>query len=248
MMNAPALRIRLALPGRRVEVAHPAPTGPARLDELLPFMYAVDDAAIAVAVGQARKSGANVSCAKGCSACCKRQPVPVTPAEAHGLARRVQALPQPRRARVEQRFADAVAQLRAAGLFDTFMRDTPIDGPAQARDAATAYMALGLVCPFLEDDACSIHAQRPFVCRQYLVSSPPALCADPLQQPVAVLDIPVRPAGAMLALTPPLGGKPAFTVPLVLALAYAARHADTPPRSDDARQTLAQWLDGLLPS
>lgn len=244
-MAASALRIRLALPGRRVEVSHPAPSGPARLDELLPFMYAVDDAAIAVAVGQARKSGATVSCAKGCSACCKRQPVPVTPAEAHGLARRVQALPQPRRARVEQRFADAAEQLRAVGLFDTFMRDTPIDNPAQARDAATAYMALGLACPFLEDDACSIHAQRPFVCRQYLVSSPPTLCADPLQQPVAVLDIPVRPASAMLAVTPPAGGKPASTVPLVLALAYAARHADEPPRSDDARQTLASWLDAL---
>jgi Fe-S-cluster containining protein len=246
-MNAPALRIRLALPGRRVEVAHPAPTGPARLDELLPFMYAVDDAAIAVAVGQARKGGATVSCAKGCSACCRRQPVPVTPAEAHGLARRVQALPQPRRARVEQRFADAAEQLRVAGLFDTFMRDTPIASPAQARDAATAYMALGLVCPFLEDDACSIHAHRPFVCRQYLVSSPPALCADPMQQPVAVLDIPVRPASAMLAVTPPDNGGPAATVPLVLALAHAARHADTPPRTGDARQTLAQWVDALQP-
>lgn len=241
-----ALRIRLKLPGRQVDVSHPAPSGPVQLEALLPFMYAVDDAAIAVAEGQARKGGAKVSCAKGCSACCRRQPVPVTPAEAGALAGHVKRLPSAQRLRVEQRFADAAAQLRSAGLFDIFMRDTPLDSPAQARDAATAYMTLGLACPFLQDDACSIHAQRPFVCRQYLVSSPPALCADPLQQPVAVLPMPMRPASAMLAVTPHKSGKPSFTVPLVLALAYTERRADEPPLTVDARLTLARWVDALV--
>lgn len=245
-MADPALRIRLKLPGRRVEVSHPAPSGPVQLEALLPFMYAVDDAAIALAEGQARKGGARVSCAKGCSACCRRQPVPVTPAEARALASRVKGLPPARRLHVEQRFADATAHLRSAGLFDLFMRETPLDSPAQARTAATAYMALGLACPFLEDEACSIHAQRPFVCRQYLVSSPPALCADPLQQPVAVLPMPVRPASALLAVTPHEAGKPPFTVPLVLALAYTARHADESPHTVDARLTLARWIDALV--
>jgi Fe-S-cluster containining protein len=241
----PALRVRLNLPGRRLELQHPAPSGPAPLAALLPFMYAVDDAAIAVAVGQARQAGRTVSCAKGCSACCRRQPVPVTPAEAHALAARVQAQPEARRERLTERFADAAERLRKAGLFALFMRDDPISTPEQAREAATGYMALGLACPFLDDEACSIHAHRPFVCRQYLVSSPPALCADPLGQPVAVLPVAVRPAGAMLAVTPPVAGAPAATVPLVLALDYARRHAATPPQTADARQTLARWVAAL---
>ena len=45
------LNVTVKLPGRRVKVAHPAPGGPARPDELLPFMYAVDEAVIAVGVG-----------------------------------------------------------------------------------------------------------------------------------------------------------------------------------------------------
>lgn len=246
----PTWRVRLALPGRRVEVSHPAPSGPARLDELLPFMYAVDEAAIGIAVGQARKAGAEVSCRKGCSACCKRQPVPVTPPEAHALARRVQALPEAQRLRVRQRFDDAVARLRDAGLFDLFMRQTPIGSAAEARAAATAYVALGLTCPFLEDDACSVHAHRPFVCRQYLVSSPPALCADPLNQPVAVLPMPVRAASALLAVMPAEaagdGCAPTVTVPLVLALAHAEQFAGQPPRTNDARRTLTRWLEALV--
>jgi hypothetical protein len=109
--------------------------------------------------------------------------------------------------------------------------------------------ALGLVCPFLEDDACSIHAHRPFVCRQYLVSSGPALCEDPLNQPVAVLPMPTRPASAMLAVMPAAasnGSAPAYTVPLVLALVHAEKHAATPPATTDARRTLSRWLDALV--
>jgi Fe-S-cluster containining protein len=34
-------------------------------------------------------------------------------------------------------------------------------------------------CPFLEDESCSIHPDRPLVCREYLVTSPAELCAGP---------------------------------------------------------------------
>lgn len=239
------LNVSVKVSGRRIKVAHPAPGGPVRPDELLPFMYAVDDAVIAVGVAQQRAQGRTITCSKGCDACCRAQPVPVTPAETLALARRVQALPAARQARVRARFADGVARLQQAGLFDTLMRDEPTTSPQQALAVTATYFGLGLACPFLEAGACSIHADRPFVCRQYLVTSPATLCADPLTAPVAVVPMPLRPVGAMLKAATAVAGRPQLTVPLMLALVYAEQHHDELQGTGDARKTLAAWLEGL---
>jgi Fe-S-cluster containining protein len=244
-MTQSLLTATVKVPGRRLKVARPAPAGPVRPDQLLPFMYAVDDAVIAVGVAQQRAAGRTITCSKGCDACCRAQPVPVTPAETLALARRVQALPAARQVHVRARFADGVARLREAGLFDTLMRDEPTTSPQQALAVTATYFSLGLACPFLEDGACSIHADRPFVCRQYLVSSPATLCADPLTAPVAIVPMPLRPVGAMLKAATAVAGRPQLTVPLMLALVYAERHRDELQRTADARTTLEAWLGNL---
>ena len=246
-MPSPMLTVTVQVPGRRVKVSHPAPGGPVRLDQLLPFMYAVDNAVIDVGVGQQRAQGRTVTCRKGCDTCCRAQPVPVTPAETLAIAQLVQAMPPARQARVRARFADGVERLRAAGLHDTQLRDEPTTSPQQALAVVATYFSLGLACPFLEDGACSIHADRPFVCRQYLVTSPATLCADPLNAPVAVVPMPLRPVGSMLQVATAVTGRQQLTVPLMLALVYAERHADELQRTADARQTLASWLDNLSP-
>ena len=244
-MPQPMLTVTLQVPGRKLRVAHAAPGGPARPDELLPFMYAVDDAVIAVGVAQQRAQGRTVSCRKGCDACCRAQPVPVTPAETLALARQVAALPAARQATVRARFAAGVARLRQVGLYDTLMRSEPTTTGPQALAVTATYFGLGLACPFLEQGACSIHPVRPFVCRQYLVTSPATLCADPLNAPVAVVPMPLRPVGAMLKAASAVVGRPQLTVPLMLALDYAQQHHDALQARGDARQTLAAWLEAL---
>jgi Fe-S-cluster containining protein len=169
----------------------------------------------------------------------------VTPAETLALARQVQAMPAARQARVRARFADGVTRLRQAGLFDALIRDEPTTSPQQALTVNATYFGLGLACPFLEDGACSIHVDRPFVCRQYLVTSPATLCADPLNAPVAVVPMPLRPVGSMLNAATAVAGRPQLTVPLMLALVYAERHHEELQRTADARKTLAAWLAGL---
>jgi len=244
-MPSSMLSVTVQVPGRRLRVSHPAPGGPARLDQLLPFMYAVDNAVVDLGIGQQRAQGRSVTCRKGCDTCCRAQPVPVTPAETLAVARLVQAMPAARQARVRARFADGVARLRQAGLADLQLRDAPTTSAQQARAVSATYFSLGLACPFLEDGACSIHADRPFVCREYLVTSPATLCADPLNAPVAVVPVPLRPVGAMLQVATAVTGRPQLTVPLILALVYAERHAPELQRTADARQTLADWLDAL---
>lgn len=246
-MRTPSNRIHLVLriDGEAVPVSAPPPPSRARLDELLPAQREVDNAAIAHAVRKSEAAGKQVACAKGCSACCRAQPVPVTPPEAYALLRLVEALPAARRRDIEARFEDRVQRLQAAGLADLLL-EQPADLDAErARGIAHAYFRLGLACPFLEDDACSIHPQRPFVCRQYLVTSDPALCADPFANKADVIPMPLRAATAELAVSEAAYGRPQHTVPLTLALTYARRHRDELERRFDAEPIFRQWLGAL---
>jgi Fe-S-cluster containining protein len=214
------VRLELRVLGERVVVEAPQPQGAIRLDEVLPFLRSLDDKAIDVAVRQVEANGKTVSCCKGCSACCRAQPVPITPAEAYALLLLVDALPEPRRTDVRERFADRVRRLNEADLTSCYLDRRP-ETMAEARAIAQRYFQMGLVCPFLEDDACSIYTERPFVCRQYLVTSPVALCADPFQQPVEPIDMPLAPAGASMQAAEALTGRSHYTIPLTLALDYA---------------------------
>lgn len=226
-------------------VTQPLPAGRVVPQALLPFMRAVVDSAVAATAAQAQAQGRPVSCAKGCAACCKAQPVPVTPPEAMAIASLVAAQPAPRRRELRARFADRERRLAEAGLRDIFLRETPVADAAAARAAALAYHRLGLACPFLEDDSCSIHAQRPLACRLYLVSSPASMCADPLHQPVAVLAMPLRPISALLRAATPVAGRPQLTLPLTLALRYTRLHAAELARTDNARAIAERWLGAL---
>jgi Fe-S-cluster containining protein len=242
----PTFRVELLVLGERVTVEAPQPEGPLRLDDALPFFREIDDQAVTLAVRRTEEGGRTISCRKGCSACCRVQPVPVTPPEAYALLRLVEALPEPRRDEIRRRFADRVERLRQAGLMAPYLHREGVTMAEQAREVTGRYIALGLACPFLEDDACGIYADRPFVCRQYLVTSPPELCRDPLNNPVEVVPMPVAAAGAALRAAEQALGRPQFTVPLALALEYAAEHRDELERAFPAQELLRGWLAALL--
>jgi Fe-S-cluster containining protein len=215
------VRLVISVNGRPVRIELRVPDRAARLDELLPALRHTDDRLIDAAVANVEADGERVSCAKGCSACCRAQPVPVTPPEAFALARLVEALPEPRRTAVNDAFGANVQRLRQAGLYDTYMRREAELTRDEAKALSRRYMALALSCPFLQDDACSIYAERPFVCRQYLVTSPAQLCAAPLDNPVKPIGMPATFATAMLQAGETFSGRPQHSVPLALSLDYA---------------------------
>lgn len=156
------------------------PGGPASLLDVLPAVRALADAMVERALGDLAAMGRPVSCSAGCGVCCKHL-VTIGEAEALRLARTVRALPQPHRARVEERFHAGLALLERSGLLPELVAVFT----RQAHDwqglmrMQGAYWELGVPCPFLEDGSCSIYDERPLVCRQYLVTTPPAACADP---------------------------------------------------------------------
>ena len=196
----------------------------ARLDEVLPALRALDDQLMAIAVGA---NGRPVSCARGCSACCRIQPVPVTPAEAYGLLRLVEDLPEPNRGRILSRFAERQARLTSAGLADAYLEGRRAGSQEDAQANVKAYLDLRLACPFLEDDdSCGIYQDRPFVCREYCVTSDPKLCENPLELPVESVPMLASLAAASMEAAAEVSGHQRYTIPLTLALAFATEHRE----------------------
>src|SRR5581483_6390695 len=124
MSDRPTIRLQLRILGEPVAVEAPQPPERVRLDEVLPLLRDIDDRAVDLAVQRIEAEGKRVSCCKGCSACCRAQPVPVTPPEAYALLRLVEMLPEPRRSEVRARFAEHVQRLRDGGLANAFLQRT----------------------------------------------------------------------------------------------------------------------------
>ncbi|WP_340643796.1 YkgJ family cysteine cluster protein [Phenylobacterium sp.] len=160
----------LVLGGEPVAFELTVPAGPVAVEDVLPIFQGLSSLLAARAAAKATAAGRSVSCQAGCGACC-RQLVPIAPAEARALARVVDAMPEPRQSEVRARFDAAVATVSATDLFEG-MTEPDVRRINAGRD----YFKLGVPCPFLVDEACSIHPDRPLSCREYLVISSPDHC------------------------------------------------------------------------
>jgi len=217
-------RVSLAVSGEPMEIDVAVPTGPANLTTLLPVFQGLANAIVARGAARAEREGRAISCRAGCGICC-RQPVPISEPEAHALAAVVEKMPEPRRSEVRARFAAIQQRLEETGL------GAKMGGWLEGeRDAvlksALEYMRLGMACPFLEHESCSIYPDRPLICREYLVTNPPGNCANPGPENIERVEIAGRPSGALIYL-----GKRETEggwLLLVNALTFAAEHADAP--------------------
>lgn len=159
-------------------IAHPitVPNAAVPATDVLPALQGLVNAVVGAA-----EAGQAISCRRGCGACC-RQLVPISRTEGEALLALVEAMPHERRKAARARFAEAEAAITLAGLAE---RSGKSD-----REMSLAYFALRVPCPFLEDESCSIHPDRPLVCREYLVTSPAELCSGPAQEGVAPVPVP----------------------------------------------------------
>lgn len=158
----------------------PLPAEPAAFPDILPAIRALADALVERARADLAAMGRPVSCGAGCGVCCKHLVV-LGETEALRLARTVRALPPERRAVVEERFNAGLARLENSGLLPELLAVFTRQGGdwRSLLEMQRAYWDLGIFCPFLDQGSCSIYEERPLICRQYLVTTPPAACADP---------------------------------------------------------------------
>lgn len=173
-----------------IRIAHPisVPNASVPAAEIVPALQGLVNAVVGATEDRSTAEGKAISCRKGCGACC-RQLVPISRTEGERLLAMVERLPEARRAALSARFAAASAALAVAGQRDGLLDPARRAGRTD-RELSTAYFALGIACPFLEEESCSIHPERPLICREYLVTSPAELCAGPVQAGVTPLAVP----------------------------------------------------------
>jgi hypothetical protein len=106
------------------------------------------------------------------------------------------------------------------------------------------YFRLGIACPFLEEESCSIHPDRPIACREYLVTSPAANCSTLNREIVRQVPLPTRPMPAFSSLD---GRTPAGAVrwvPLLLASDWADQHPEPDP-TETGTELFARFMTAL---
>lgn len=220
-MNA---RVELGVGGERLALEFAVPAGPARPRHVLPMAQDLANQVVDQAVRRAGEQGARVSCRKGCGACC-RQFVPIAETEAYHLAELLAALPEPRQAVVRERFRAALARLEEAG----FALDPERFAGEDTSRLGLAYFHLGIACPFLEDESCSIHLQRPISCREYLVTSPAQECARPEERGIVGVAVAPKTWTAFARLGNAGAERKLRWVPLIAALRFAEAHPEPAP-------------------
>jgi Fe-S-cluster containining protein len=220
-------QVDMKIAGTPVQIEVTVPTAPVPPGAILPVFRVLSAAIEAVVASGLEEQGKRISCRAGCGACC-RQLVPITKIEARYLAELVHSLPEPRQTVIRSRFAEVIRRLDAAGILET-LRNHEWVAPESREKLGLTYFGLGVPCPFLENESCSIHEDRPLICREYLVTSPPEHCATPASGQVEGVKPLARMSRflAQLAESEPPG--PGSWVVLPLALEWAASHPDDSP-------------------
>jgi Fe-S-cluster containining protein len=217
--------VKISGPDWDLQTTVSVPQGPTSVREMLPLAQSFSDAVVNAVVTTNEEHGQKISCTKGCGACC-RQLVPITETEARHLHAVVEHLPEPRRTTVRARFTDARQRLEKSGDWPQLLH--PEEIPLDKKQAfALHYFFQGIPCPFLENESCSIYADRPLVCREYLVTSAVEHCARPTADTIRAVKMPVKVWTALARLdarsaTP---GKLPW-VPLIVAPEWAEAHPD----------------------
>lgn len=244
---APEVRpfeLRIRVGDRTLSARGGLPDIPIRVADFLPVLQSLSSSIAEFAEERENRAGRRISCRAGCGACC-RQPVPIAPSEAIRLAELVQEMPAERRERIQKRFAEGMRRLSENGLVEE-LENLEIEMDSDRRQAlGLRYFRLGIPCPFLEEEQCSIHPDRPLACREYSVTSPARHCADPSAESVRMVRQPIRLSQLVFRFEDGRGDAPPRTLLLIQALTRA-RAEQNNAQPVFAPETLFRNLIGKL--
>jgi Fe-S-cluster containining protein len=215
--------IELTVAGKDIRLEAPVPTGPVRPVQLLPLFTSLSDTLVGLTAESVEQKGKKISCKKGCGACC-RQLVPISPTEAYRIREMIDEMPEPRRSQIRARFEDARKRLDEGGLLERLLEPEKIT-QEETVPLGMEYFSRKIACPFLEEESCSIHPDRPIACREYLVTTPAKNCSTPTGETVRLLETTLKASTALRCLTIKRPGDDTW-VPLILAPSWAKTHPD----------------------
>jgi len=209
--------LRLRIGHEQVRIRADIPRERVSLSEFVPIVHSLTDAVMAAAARGAKREQRQISCGPGCGACC-RQLVPLGEAEAVYLKGVLDGLREDHRVRILGRFGTARQALRNSGLLEDLRSDDRLQARDRRRETGLRYFHLGIPCPFLAEESCSIHPHRPLACREYVVTSDPLHCAHLEAGQVETLELPRRPSALFYRFGDGVGLAPARWLALPLAL------------------------------
>ena len=161
-------------------------THPITLAEFASELFSFEDKLVQIAAKAAIADGVNsISCKPQCGACCS-QAVPISIPEAFLIYDLVQSLTSEKKAQVLRRF-DAISQRLKAENIEADQRADESSDDRWSR-LLERYFYLGMPCPFLENQSCSIYENRPSICREFLVTTPAKACSQPDIEEVRGID------------------------------------------------------------
>lgn len=213
--------VRINTPAGPVELELEADEGAVHVSAVSSAAHLLADALLQASESFVEQRGFPVQCRVGCSACC-RHLVSVTPLEAFVLADAVAALDDDARDGIEARATAVREHLASIGLLER-LRTTAGD---EGRKLVQDYFREQLACPMLVDDRCSVYASRPTGCRQLMVVSPPAHCANPDQGQVQRVPVFIDVQRALLVLSHSLFPDEPLQLPLPVALDWVRDHPE----------------------
>lgn len=217
-------KVQISLFGSPVEMEMTVPAKPVKPRRMLPIFQAVTSSFVELGVGEVENQGEQVSCKAGCGACC-RQAVPLAEIEAFQIAELVENMPEPRRSEIKRRFEEGVKRFHDNKWFERMER-YPEMSAKDRQELVMEYFYEGVACPFLENESCSIHPDRPLSCREYLVTSPAENCSLPTAEKIRQIKFKLRPSITLLEIIPSENLGKSFFVPMIQALDHAQKYSD----------------------
>lgn len=218
--------VSLQTPSGEITTAVGVPTSFVPITAILPLMRSLGEEVQTMEQRRLVEAGQTVSCQKGCAACC-RMLVPVSAPEAYALADTIDHLEQNERNRLLAKLDLAGQLLARASLLKQLSSlaesPDPIDDEA-VESLNRAYYALRMPCPFLDNEVCSIYADRPAACRELAVTSPATECRDMTSEAIRAVPVAVRISTTLGLLWAELTTTAPRLIPLPLAIDWAKRH------------------------
>ncbi len=215
----------VAVGERKLNASVEVPAGKVTVTELLPVLQALTSRVATGMAAEAEAAGHPVSCRAGCGACC-RQLVPLSVFEAEALAGWIRALPEVQQQAMEGRFRGALLALRDAGVLERLNPELWKEGSKEAKSVVVDYLRANIACPFLDEESCSIYPIRPLVCREYMVTSSPELCREPVSKEVSGIRMPVKLSKALCRLGAKLENEGTGWIPLVFLFHWMTSGAE----------------------
>lgn len=237
MKDTVTANINLMLYGKSVALNLSLPADPVKPTRMLPVLHQITSKFVETAVEAFVDKDEEVSCKAGCGACC-RQPVPLAEIESYQIAALVEEMPEPVRTKVKKRFAEAVEKLENIDWFDRLKKTLGLpNSKEEIRKLALEYFTQNIPCPFLENESCSIHLNRPMACREYLVTSPAVNCQNPTSENIRQVDLKFKVSEIVRSLWKTENLSEANFVTMIYALEWAKKHSDK-----FGEKTGGEWL------